>query len=779
MEIGVLPGACPVARRSSAAASPRRGTVARVAFEKGDTAPPAIGHAEEGLVRVRRRGTRRRLRRPRHGLHRGRRDRGARRLDRAEHDGRRDGRLRRTARRASAGRCVPSTNPDDPDLGAGCSMQLVGAGPLGLPLGAQRQRHRERAGGGRHRDRLSRRLPRVRPDRRVPRSSPSAAIDEGGALTIPTPTMLPSQCPGQDESDAVGARVPRGRRASSSRRGRRAPVRPEPASTSLLVDAGGNVQTTALRCLDRARRSCRTPMPRRSPALRRADLAFLEQRLGEPRRPLRPADLRERLALRRRAPADARRGRRHRPDDRAARRRRGRRWSWSSEPPRPTAELAVHDERHVRRGRRPGLARIRPRRRRFGQQPLAFSAFDLGSKTSAASGSFSPPGQGAVAGGDVASSGDRVFFAAEQPGSISIVVYDHASTTPTFLGNVLALRRRARPLAGQRARRTRRPSPRATRASSSPGSRRRASARTTPSAGTRSTHAPRDGRGSDGAGRSECAIFARDDSRHARRRDRGLARPGRRRGGARRASTGERRAVFLAGHRAGRRRARGGRLLAATRAGPRARGARRRPRPCRPRVPLVRSLRRVRLDAPVARGAGTVPTSSTCAPRFRPRGATLPSPHRAADSGLAYRTRARVHVRCERGRVDVGMHEAGHARAGRRGRVRGARPGARDGATRARGALRRKPRAGATCRSRSGSSGGPSSRSAGTASSRRRASGGSSKAVTRGRTRRARASSRGRVASGRRRGPDAVDARRRRRAPAPRAGRLRAGQRGG
>jgi 23S rRNA (uracil1939-C5)-methyltransferase len=30
-----------------------------------------------------------------------------------------------------------------------------------------------------------------------------------------------------------------------------------------------------------------------------------------------------------------------------------------------------------------------------------------------------------------------------------------------------------------------------------------------------------------------------------------------------------------------------------------------------------------------------------------------------ADEGLAYRARARVHVRCERGRVDVGMHEAG------------------------------------------------------------------------------------------------------------------------
>lgn len=37
---------------------------------------------------------------------------------------------------------------------------------------------------------------------------------------------------------------------------------------------------------------------------------------------------------------------------------------------------------------------------------------------------------------------------------------------------------------------------------------------------------------------------------------------------------------------------------------------------------------------------------------------TTPIAARAAAERLAYRTRARVHVRCERGRVDVGMHEA-------------------------------------------------------------------------------------------------------------------------
>jgi 23S rRNA (uracil1939-C5)-methyltransferase len=37
----------------------------------------------------------------------------------------------------------------------------------------------------------------------------------------------------------------------------------------------------------------------------------------------------------------------------------------------------------------------------------------------------------------------------------------------------------------------------------------------------------------------------------------------------------------------------------------------------------------------------------------------VPATHHAASEGLGYRTRARLHVRCERGRAEVGMHEAG------------------------------------------------------------------------------------------------------------------------
>jgi hypothetical protein len=72
-----------------------------------------------------------------------------------------------------------------------------------------------------------------------------------------------------------------------------------------------------------------------------------------------------------------------------------------------------------------------------GSQGLSFAAFDLGGSAAAASATFAPPGKGVALGGDVAFHGDRVMFAAEQPGTLSVVVYEHASTTPTFLRGIL------------------------------------------------------------------------------------------------------------------------------------------------------------------------------------------------------------------------------------------------------------------------------------------------------------------------------------------------------
>lgn len=53
------------------------------------------------------------------------------------------------------------------------------------------------------------------------------------------------------------------------------------------------------------------------------------------------------------------------------------------------------------------------------------------------SATFAPPAQGAVAGVDLAVQGDLATLAVEQPGSVSLLVVDHASTTPTLLRTVV------------------------------------------------------------------------------------------------------------------------------------------------------------------------------------------------------------------------------------------------------------------------------------------------------------------------------------------------------
>jgi hypothetical protein len=65
--------------------------------------------------------------------------------------------------------------------------------------------------------------------------------------------------------------------------------------------------------------------------------------------------------------------------------------------------------------------------------PVAWRAFDLGGGTAAASGGFSTQGLGKVLYVDVALAKDRAVFAVEQPGSISLEVLDHATTQPVFL----------------------------------------------------------------------------------------------------------------------------------------------------------------------------------------------------------------------------------------------------------------------------------------------------------------------------------------------------------
>ncbi|MFO0677595.1 MAG: hypothetical protein U0169_13750 [Polyangiaceae bacterium] len=77
-------------------------------------------------------------------------------------------------------------------------------------------------------------------------------------------------------------------------------------------------------------------------------------------------------------------------------------------------------------------------------RPLVYRAFDL--QLSGATPepkieeSFTPEVLGKVLYADVTVHNDRIFMAVEQAGSISVVVFDHASTTPTFVSETVLAR---------------------------------------------------------------------------------------------------------------------------------------------------------------------------------------------------------------------------------------------------------------------------------------------------------------------------------------------------
>jgi hypothetical protein len=66
-------------------------------------------------------------------------------------------------------------------------------------------------------------------------------------------------------------------------------------------------------------------------------------------------------------------------------------------------------------------------------KPLAWHAFDIGNATAAASGTFATETLGTVVYGDVAVHQDRVFFAVEVQGALSLFAFDHATTMPQLL----------------------------------------------------------------------------------------------------------------------------------------------------------------------------------------------------------------------------------------------------------------------------------------------------------------------------------------------------------
>ena len=68
--------------------------------------------------------------------------------------------------------------------------------------------------------------------------------------------------------------------------------------------------------------------------------------------------------------------------------------------------------------------------------PIAYAAFDVGQPTPSVSAGFSTADSGPVLYTDVAFHQDHVFFAVETPGAITLVAFENASTTPSPLRTV-------------------------------------------------------------------------------------------------------------------------------------------------------------------------------------------------------------------------------------------------------------------------------------------------------------------------------------------------------
>lgn len=429
MEVGVLPGNCPPPDQL-AAGVPEGAALVRVAFQKGDTSPPAIGDLKRGS----------------YGF-----AVAARAADcsvlatgctQADVDQARSVTVALSTTQApvgacaagescATGRCAPSTSPGDPGLGAGCSMQLVGAGPLGDPL--------ELSGS----DVAS--APAVAvtetgflvayreyDDAQGAARLTVGAIDPGGSLTLAAPTTLPAQCTSQDESDGVGLEYLGGSGVVASAR----PGCGQKAGVDLLqVDATGAVKQSGFSPLGTKPRLSdahgATPTGAGS-----GYLAVLDQGnaslvthsgvqvqgggspfgVGTAQQIAEVAATDQTVALLSGGAGTlvlqlgTGSG-----DGGAANTLSG---TWGAVAAQASRALVLSDGGS-------------------GGQSLAFHAFDVGGSGPAASGTFSPPGQGAPVGGDVALHGDRAMFAVEQPGAISVLVYDHASTTPTPLRSVL------------------------------------------------------------------------------------------------------------------------------------------------------------------------------------------------------------------------------------------------------------------------------------------------------------------------------------------------------
>jgi len=433
VEIGVFGGGCPDPAEL-AGGLPATGTIDRVAVQKGNTSPPAIGTLKKGsygFVAIARAsdcgviGT------------------GCTSVDVTNA---RDVSIPVTVTSKPTGacasdqscvdgRCIASASPDA--SGTSCALSLVGAGPLGDPFAVLTDivsapavavtesgflvayREYDRTGGS--------------------AQLTLATIDPGGALSIPVPTMLPGQCAMQDESDGIGLAYVSGGGVVASAR----PSCGGPSSgiDLLAVDATGHSSSNMFSPLAGAEPSLSYAHALSLSGMTTGWLAYLAggtasvvgvstlQLQGSPRT-IAPAP--ESLAQ-----VSA--------TGQAIALLTGESGGGDAGSGSPLLSLSIGGvpgdagAPSVFAGSWGALAAAGTRAFVLADsgmmgQPLAWYALDQGGMPT--SGAFAPPAMGTVLGGDVALQGDHAVFAVEQSGALSVVVFDHASTTPTPLRSV-------------------------------------------------------------------------------------------------------------------------------------------------------------------------------------------------------------------------------------------------------------------------------------------------------------------------------------------------------
>jgi hypothetical protein len=199
IEVGFMPAGCPPLG-ALAEGLPPGATTGRVAFRKGDAKPPAVGlvaTGKYGIAATARDATCAVLAMGCTNV-----DLGAdRNLQIALSASASSGGACSPGTTCSYARCVPPTTPSDPSVGEGCSLQLMGAGPLGNPLATETQvgspavvptdtgfliAYRE-----------------FEPISGIGRLT-LYPVDNGGAALPAHVETLAGRCPGADETDGVG-----------------------------------------------------------------------------------------------------------------------------------------------------------------------------------------------------------------------------------------------------------------------------------------------------------------------------------------------------------------------------------------------------------------------------------------------------------------------------------------------------------------------------------------------------------------------------------------------